>query len=101
MIVRLVKMTFRANETSNFEQLFTKVQPLISGFEGCLGVELLKGTTSENKACVYFTRSLWMEEKNLEAYRASGLFAETWNATKAMFAEKAEAWSTKIVSNEI
>ena len=31
--------------------------------------------------------------KNLEAYRNSKLFEETWTQTKALFADKPQAWS--------
>jgi heme-degrading monooxygenase HmoA len=98
MITRLVKMTFRLNEAVHFEALFESKKALIAAFEGCLGVELLKETEPTSDGMVYFTRSHWADEKCLEKYRASPLFAETWRLTKAKFAGKPEAWSTKIVS---
>jgi hypothetical protein len=39
-----------------------------------------------------------VDEKSLEKYRSSSLFDEVWKLTKAKFAGKPEAWSTKIVS---
>lgn len=91
-------MTFQPSEAKNFEALFESRRDLIAGFEGCLGVELLKETTSDEMGVVYFTRSIWINESHLEAYRNSALFAETWKETKVKFAGKPEAWSTKIVS---
>jgi heme oxygenase (mycobilin-producing) len=98
MISRIVKMTFRLEEAEAFETLFESKKPLIAGSKGCLGVELLKETSSTKHGIVYFTRSLWDDEKSLELYRASSLFDETWRDTKAKFADKPQAWSTKIVS---
>ncbi len=57
-------------------------------------MELLQHTQSPN---VLFTLSYWDDEAALSAYRASELFGETWKKTKALFAEKAEAWSAVVV----
>lgn len=98
MITRIVKMVFRPEEVLPFEALFESKKPLIAASEGCFGVELLKEISLETDGIVYFTRSLWDSEDSLEKYRSSALFAETWRLTKAKFAGKPEAWSTKIVS---
>ena len=42
---------------------------------------------------VFFTFSVWESAAHLDAYRNSKLFAETWAATKALFADKPQAWS--------
>lgn len=97
MITRIVKMTFRPEEAENFEALFRSKKALIAGTVGCHSVELLKETTSVKDAAVYITRSIWDDETSLEKYRASTLFAETWRLTKAKFAGRPEAWTTKIV----
>jgi heme-degrading monooxygenase HmoA len=90
-------MTFKEEFSEDFEKLFLSVKENISIFPGCMGVELLKSNTTNQKR-VYLTRSLWNKEGDLEAYRGSELFATTWKVTKAMFAEKAEAWSTQLVA---
>ncbi len=99
MITRIVKMTFRSEEAVNFEALFHERSSLISGFPGCKGVELLK-EESDSNSLTYFTRSIWIDDASLQAYRSSELFADTWKQTKAKFADKAEAWSTKIVESK-
>ncbi len=98
MITRIVKMVFRPEEALPFEALFESKKPLIAASEGCLGVELLKETSSNESGIIYFTRSIWDSENSLNKYRSSSLFDETWKQTKAKFADKPEAWSTKIVS---
>ncbi|MFT5513639.1 MAG: heme-degrading monooxygenase HmoA [Bacteroidia bacterium] len=97
MITRIVKMSFRPEEAESFEALFESRKTLIAGSVGCHSVELLKETTSTDDGAVYFTRSIWDDETSLEKYRASALFAEIWPLTKAKFAGKPEAWTTKIV----
>ena len=98
MITRIVKMVFRPEEAQAFEALFESKKPLIAASEGCFGVELLKESQPDTSGYVYFTRSIWENEESLEKYRSSALFAETWRLTKAKFADRPEAWSTKIVS---
>lgn len=94
MIVRLVKMTFRPEETDNFIELFHTVSEKISRFEGCKNLELLRVSTEGN---IFFTHSVWEDETYLEAYRNSELFLSTWKKTKALFSEKAEAWTTEVL----
>lgn len=98
MITRIVKMVFRPEEATAFEALFESRKPLIAASEGCLGVELLKETSATEIGITYITRSLWDHEDSLELYRSSELFADTWRLTKEKFADRPEAWSTKIVS---
>jgi heme-degrading monooxygenase HmoA len=49
---------------------------------------------------VLFTFSIWDSEAALENYRQSDLFRDTWAKTKALFAEKAEAWSMVMMNDE-
>lgn len=92
MITRIVKMTFRPESVAEFLSLFTEQKAKIKGFPGCHHLELLQ---EKSVGQVFFTYSLWENEDALEAYRHSELFKEVWNATRQLFAEKAEAWSTE------
>lgn len=83
-------MHFRQEEVSTFQQLFERVYPKISAFPGCLGVTLLRDINTPE---IFFTYSLWNSPGDLENYRRSELFIDTWRQTKALFAAKAEAWS--------
>lgn len=93
-------MIFDPAEVENFERLFESRKEKIANFKGCLGVELLAETHIESQSAVYFTRSIWINQESLDAYRASDLFADTWQKTKSKFAGKPEAWSTKIVASK-
>ena len=96
MIKRIVKLTFRENEIEAFEKIFEESKNKIKAREGCLHVELLQSTDSPN---IFFTFSLWENEKALDDYRHSELFITTWAKTKVLFSEKAAAW-TVLLKNE-
>lgn len=89
MIIRLVKMTFRADGVADFEQLFEKHHLQIRKFPGCTHLQLLRDGN------VFFTYSHWNSAHDLEKYRNSALFKTVWPATKALFEKPAEAWSTE------
>lgn len=92
MIVRIVKMEFQQDKVPAFLQLFKERKARIRNFEGCKHLELWRQTGTEN---VFFTYSHWNEESDLNHYRFSEFFKETWQLTKALFASKAEAWSVE------
>jgi len=91
MITRIVKLTIKPEEINNFRKNFDVVKTQIVSFKGCTHLELLEEVS---KSGVYFTYSIWDTEDNLELYLRSGLFLETWQSVKPLFAAKAEAWST-------
>jgi quinol monooxygenase YgiN len=95
MIQRIVKMTFRKEEVNNFLELFEGVKEKIRAREGCLSLTLLEDINTKN---ILFTYSTWENESNLNAYRKSELFKETWTNTKNKFESKAEAWSVCLKS---
>lgn len=97
MLVRIVKMTFKYENISSFEQLFRMHRDKIRAFEGCTFLELYQDQKQGN---VFFTYSHWDHARYLEAYRASEFFKDLWAQTKPLFIEKPEAWSvTKVQPN--
>lgn len=92
MILRVVKMTFREDEVADFLTLFNERKTLIRSFEGCNHLELWQEAGSTN---VFFTYSMWDSEQHLNHYRFSELFKDTWALTKALFADKPQAWSVE------
>ena len=91
MITRIVKLHFHANFCSEFENNFSEFKKVVSSFEGCKSVKLLKS----NSIGIYFTISQWEQESNLDQYRTSETFKEIWNTLKPYFVERAEAWTTQ------
>lgn len=94
MLTRIVKMSFQSHKVDEFRAIFEKYGHRIRGAEGCKGVDLLQDIAQPH---IFFTYSKWDEEKYLDQYRNSELFAEVWKQTKALFAERAEAWSVEVV----
>ena len=90
MIVRLVKMVFEDKYVADFTEIFKQSQPKIAKMHGCLSVKLHQDV---NAPQIYFTISEWESEADLENYRKSELFINTWKKVKPMFAKKVEAWS--------
>jgi hypothetical protein len=97
MIKRIVKMTFKPESVDAFvSEVFEQSKSRIRAFPGCLHMELLRATATPN---VLFTLSVWEDEAALNAYRQSALFKDTWTKTKALFSEKAEAWSVEVTDS--
>ena len=94
MITRFVKLHFRTEEVNNFIDLFDVTATRIRATDGCEHVELLQDTANP---AIFFTHSSWLSEDHLNAYRNSEFFKNTWTKTKAMFAEKPQAWSLNCI----
>ncbi len=90
MILRIVRMEFRADEIHQFHQLFDSKKHHIRSFPGCLHLELHQDASNKR---VRYTVSKWESEAALEAYRHSALFKNTWERTKELFAARALAYS--------
>jgi heme-degrading monooxygenase HmoA len=89
-LLRIVRMSFKPELLPDFLAMFQETQPKIAGMPGCLGVELKQDIAQKH---VYYTLSHWRSETDLNAYRHSALFLETWAKTKAMFQDKPQAFS--------
>lgn len=83
-------MEFREEGVSEFLQLFEARKSQIRGFDGCSHLELWQESGASN---VYFTYSHWESEADLNHYRFSEFFKDTWTRTRALFAAPAQAWS--------
>ena len=92
MIIRIVKMTFQEEEIDAFKALFDERKSLIRNCDGCTHLELWQ---DKNMPQVFFTYSWWQSEKDLDNYRKSHFFEDTWRLTKQKFAAKPEAWTVK------
>ena len=95
MIKRIVKLTFHPKNVPAFQQIFEESKHKIRARQGCHHLELWRGTSDPN---VFFTYSFWTSEDDLNAYRHSDLFVETWAKTKVLFSDKPSAWSVEVAS---
>lgn len=90
MLVRIVKMSFHIEKIADFLAMFNEKKTLIRSTEGCNLLELYQ---DKNNPEIFFTYSYWKSESDLENYRNSNLFKETWAQTKTYFNDKPQAWS--------
>lgn len=90
MVTRIVKMSFRSDSTETFLALFEQYKKHIRNADGCMHLSLLRDQSAPH---IFFTYSRWADESDLDRYRNSSLFREVWPATKALFAQPAEAWT--------
>ncbi|MDP3468242.1 MAG: antibiotic biosynthesis monooxygenase family protein [Daejeonella sp.] len=97
MITRIVKLTFKPESVQGFKEIFYASQKQILAFEGCIRVDLMNDINNE---CTFFTLSYWTSEEDLDNYRYSYLFINTWSKVKPLFSEKAEAWSLSLNQNK-
>ena len=98
MIKRIVKLHFREDAVQTFfESVFEPSKTQIRAFPGCHSMELLRHAAQPN---ILFTLSVWEDADALEQYRQSELFQNTWAKTKALFQERAEAWSVEVLDGQ-
>ena len=90
MFVRIVKMSFHSKFVTDFLEMFDEKKILIRNTNGCKLLELYQ---DKNNPEIFFTYSYWESENDLENYRNSELFKETWAQTKTYFNDKPQAWS--------
>jgi (4S)-4-hydroxy-5-phosphonooxypentane-2,3-dione isomerase len=93
MILRLVKMHFKADQTATFLAFFDTIQDEIRRVPGVINLKLYQDKNDPN---IIFTHSTWLNMSSLDAYKKSDLFGKVWPRTKAMFASEAMAWSLKL-----
>ena len=94
-INRIVKMTFKQDSVEEFLDHFHSIKDRIRAFPGCNSLKLIR---SIEEPAILFTYSTWNGAEDLEKYRHSELFRETWTYVKQLFSAKAEAWSTEIIA---
>ncbi len=92
MLIRIVRMTFRPEAITAFLENFEANKNSIRNFPGCCHLELWEDHHSKN---IFMTYSHWESEEALNQYRDSELFKSVWSFTKALFAEKPQAFSSK------
>lgn len=92
MLIRVVRMTFQEDKVEDFLKVFNESKKKIRNFPGCNHLELLKDYHKPN---IFSTYSIWEDDKALNNYRHSDLFAGVWKDTKALFADKPIAFSSE------
>jgi quinol monooxygenase YgiN len=89
-MIRVVRMHFKQEHIEDFKQLFESRKELIRNFEGCTYLELWQ---DEADASIFYTYSIWKQSSDLECYRMSDLFQDTWSCVKKWFHDSPKAFS--------
>ena len=85
-------MEFEPENVSAFVNIFKTNKDIITTFDGCHSVELLRDINTQN---IFLTYSIWDSESSLKKYRESNTFKDIWSKTKPLFSSKAKAWSVE------
>lgn len=88
-------MKFQEEKIVEFLAFFSENKNTIQSFEGCTKVNLLQ---DKKDATIFFTYSIWEDEKYLEQYRQSDFFKKTWSTVTQWHAERAAAWSVEEIA---
>ncbi len=89
-LLRIVRLEFPQERIADFQQVFLSSRSFIESMPGCEGVELRQEL---DKPGVFFTVSHWHTVDNLNYYRDSDKFVETWKTIKPWFIAKPQAWT--------
>lgn len=90
IILRLVRLTFKAENVETFLQFFSETAPHIRAFQGCLE---LQGFRDREQPNVVYTLSRWASAEDLENYRQSTFFKNTWEQVSRWFEDKPQAFT--------
>ena len=94
MIVRWVHMHFKSEEVEQFIAVFDESRDAIRMSPGCHSLRLLRDPVDP---CSIQTLSTWEKAEDLEHYRHSQLFENTWAKTKVLFDQKPRAYSYEVL----
>lgn len=96
MLIRTVRLTFDPAALADFDALFAETRASIRAQPGCRHLELW---ADARYPAVRTTYSLWDSAADLDAYRQTDLFRETWARTRRWFAAPPVAAShTRLVA---
>lgn len=89
-MIRIVKLSLGSEYIEKFKELFEERKVLIRNAGGCTRLELWQ---DKNEDGVFYTYSIWHDESDLDEYRISDLFRETWSQVKLWFNKPPQAFS--------
>lgn len=95
MITRLVHLDINPLKLSEFVRIFKSARPTILQSKGCQSVVLLQDVEHPSRVS---TLSKWETLQDLDAYRNTPFFRETWEASKKTFQARASATSYSVLS---
>ncbi len=95
-MIRIVKMNFKEECVQDFLKLFEERKNKIRHSKGCNYLELWNDIDIKT---IYYSYSIWDSMDDLNEYRQTELFKDTWAQFKSWFQDKAHVFN--IEKNEI
>lgn len=89
-ITRIVRLVFEPQHVEVFLDIYKASYQLIRYSPGCNFLQLMRDHDHDH---IYYTYSKWNSDEDLQEYRKSELFSQTWARTKVLFADKPQAFS--------
>ena len=89
-MIRIVRLEFNPQHTDDFKLLFEHRKEKIRNVPGCTYLALWQDHQSSH---VFYTYSHWQSATDLENYRLSDFFKDTWTTIKPWFSAPAQAFS--------
>jgi autoinducer 2-degrading protein len=90
-MIRVVTLSFKKENIVDFMALFEERKTLIRNFPGCNLLELWQ---DKDHPHIFYTYSHWQHPDDLENYRLSSLFQDTWTQVKHWFSDAPKAFSS-------
>lgn len=89
-------MNITTGREVEFIAIFKQAEDKIRSMPGCLGVALFQHQHESDNSV--WTISEWESTDDLENYRKSEVFKDTWSRVKPLFSSRPSAWSLSPVS---
>lgn len=93
-MIRIVRLSFKPEHIDDFIALFEARKLNIRSVEGCTHLALWR---DQEHPHVFYTYSHWQSPNDLERYRLSEFFKDTWKTIKPWFNAQAQAFSTQVI----
>ncbi|MBL7753302.1 MAG: antibiotic biosynthesis monooxygenase [Chitinophagaceae bacterium] len=90
-MIRVVTLQFKQEHVSDFLELFDERKEQIRNFPGCTHLQLWQDA---DEPTIFYTYSWWNHADDLENYRISTLFQDTWGRVKKWFSAPPRAFSS-------
>ncbi len=89
-MIRIVKMNYKEEHVQDFLNLFEERKLQIRNSKGCNYLELWNDKDNQT---IYYSYSIWDDLNDLNEYRHSELFKDTWAKFKSWFQDKPQVFN--------
>ncbi len=98
MILRVVKMKVETKKLDAFDLFMSNLHDEKLKLPGCLHFDYFHEKKNRN---IYYTYTIWENEKYFKQYKKSELFKEVVSTLKSLCLEQPQAWTIENVFNQV